>query len=151
MKAEVIEAKYEELYAEAKKIFDDNDICGFKKNNGLCNRQIVKEAICYSNEQEGDPYCCCGLGGECPKNSDHCQHYIISKGCSVHSLMCKLWNCSNVTISQEIRNKIAGIKDKAYKYGFIYPRGTLKDAIKCNEGIYNRLLKAASFEEFNKS
>jgi hypothetical protein len=152
MTEEQIEAKYEELYVEAKKIFTDNDICGFKKNNGICNRE--KDKIIPN------PYCCCNGndgGTASPRKGKygfHCRFFKEGEGCSVHSLMCKCWYCDHDDLKENIGieqyRKLQLIRLKANKYGFYAFRGVLKDAIKAHKSRYELLLKAKNFEEFDQ-
>ncbi len=151
MTEKTIEAKYEELYEEAKKIFIDNDICGFKKNGGICNRERGKSVP--------DPYCCCSgndRGTASPKKGKygyHCRYFKEGDGCSVHSLMCKCWYCDDSNLKNSVgigqSRKLQLIKHKANKYGFFAFRGIFKDAIKAHKIRYKLLIKAKSFEKLD--
>jgi hypothetical protein len=136
-----IELKYEELYARAKKLFDDNDICGFKNNNGKCNR----------DKCDNNPYCCCAgksfenystKATKDEKGRYHCGYFKEGIGCSVYSLACKLWICSSTILTHEARKELDAIKKEVFKYNFFYtPRGTLEDGIRNNPHEYKRILK----------
>jgi len=152
MTKETIEAKYEELYEEAKKIFVDNDICGFKKNGGICNREKERSVPV--------PYCCCGgndRGTASPQKGEygyHCRFFREGEGCSVHSLACKCWYCDESNLKNSVGieqyGKLQSIRHEARKYGFYAFRGVFKDAIRTHKRRYESLIKAKSFENFDR-
>jgi hypothetical protein len=151
MTRETIEAKYEELYEEAKSIFIDNDICGFIRNGGICNREKERSVP--------DPYCCCSgneSGTASPKKGEygyHCRFFKEEEGCSVHSLMCKCWYCDDVNLKNSVGieqyRKLQLIRHKASMYGFYAFRGVFGDAIRTHKRQYELLIKAKSFESFD--
>jgi hypothetical protein len=129
-----MDAKENKLFVEYNNLFDEisetlkgYDFCQFDKT-GLCKVHREEKLKTGENLSKFDPCCCCG--GNRANGKNHCDHYIVGKGCNTKAISCKLWFCYDLEVPKELQHKLNKLEDKARKKGFYIVRGDFQDCLK---------------------
>jgi hypothetical protein len=115
---EIVESTYDELFAEAEKLFKDNPVCG-SFEFGMCRRHINSvdnealfkhEKLIESKPNESKLFGCCSF----------CGNNWSRNGCLTKNIFCKLYVCDWLRRDEnkDLIDKLKIIKNKIYSLGF---------------------------------